>query len=57
MLRICDNCRREYSDEDDQSSPAGELGRIVLEAGEDSPNLCPDCLEELGILNLLGFGE
>ena len=56
MMKICDNCHREYFDEDDRATPTEELGRIVLDAIRDPPSLCPDCREELGILNLLGFG-
>ncbi|MBN1547656.1 MAG: hypothetical protein JW902_13480 [Syntrophaceae bacterium] len=57
MMKTCDHCLREYSDEDDPVTPAEELGGIVLDAMEDSPNLCPECREELGILTLLGFGK
>jgi hypothetical protein len=42
----------------DDCSPAQEMDDISLDdvaagAGED---LCPACREEMGILNLLGFG-
>lgn len=55
MMKICDNCLKEYFDEDDPATPMEELGGIALDAMGDSPNLCPDCREELGILTLLGF--
>ena len=59
MKKICDQCCREYYDEDDPLSPADELGRIFLETMQerDTVSLCPECREKLGIVFLLGFGE
>ena len=36
-----------------------ELTHIFLKSvkGYDADRLCPDCKEELGIINLLGFDE
>lgn len=60
MKKICDQCLREYFEDDDAISPADELGRIFLKRIEDTrstKNICPECREKLGILFLLGFGE
>jgi hypothetical protein len=40
-------------------TPSEKLGEIFVDAGDSSSNssLCPHCLEELGIMNLLGFCE
>jgi RNA polymerase subunit RPABC4/transcription elongation factor Spt4 len=63
--KICQNCSREFEDETAATaSPAEVLGEIFLEAVEgnnpvtqDDRNLCPICREQLGIVNLLGFGS
>jgi len=57
--KICDRCFREYFEEDERASPVEELGRIFLGAlkDRDGVNFCPKCRKELGIVNLLGFGQ
>jgi len=58
-MKTCKNCFREF-DEDDvlNVSPATELTDISLrDTGvEDINYLCPRCREELGVMDLLGFG-
>ena len=59
VRKICAKCFREYFEEDGLATPMEELGRIFLGAvqDQDTGNFCPECRNELGILNLLGFGE
>jgi hypothetical protein len=57
-MKICKNCFREFDErEDDNHSPTMELGKIFLEhkAETDVIDYCPECREELGMLNLAGF--
>jgi len=57
-LRICKNCFREFNkNESSNYSPARDLGDIFIsDIGDTDVNdLCPDCREELGLMNLLGF--
>ena len=57
-MRICKRCLREFvPDENRIENPADGLGEMFIETigTDDIKNLCPDCIEELGILNVLGF--
>jgi len=59
-MKICRRCGREYDEHDhDNNNPAQTLGKLYWDnadtEGEDA--LCPACREEIGILNLLGFGQ
>ena len=57
-MKICKNCSREFSErEDDSHSPMVELGKIFLEhtTNTDATDYCPECREELGMLNVAGF--
>jgi len=58
MKKICSRCCREYTEDEDISIPVDVLGQIFIDAMEDQDagNICPKCREDLGILNLLGFG-
>jgi hypothetical protein len=58
-MTICQRCLKEYEAIDTQKSPMEELGQIFLRSvsSDYADRLCPDCKKELGILNLLGFGE
>ena len=59
-MKTCKRCLREYDEQNtDDRSPAQELGELFLDDAEPDAGkeLCPDCLEETGVLNLLGFGE
>ena len=59
-MKICKNCCREFDDrEDDGHNPMLELAMIFLEAtGEvNVTDYCPEFREELGLLNLAGFGK
>jgi len=58
-LKTCKRCFREFDEEDVlDTSPATELADIMLQdIGVESINdLCPECREELGVMDLLGFG-
>jgi len=53
-------CFREFEGEDVwEDSPAMELGDIFARNTgiEDISDLCPECKEELGVINFLGFGQ
>ena len=59
-MKICKRCFREFNEEDVlEVSPSAELADIFIrDTGiEDINNLCPECREELGVMNLLGFGQ
>jgi len=58
-MKICKNCSREFNEkEDDSHNPMVELGKIFLEhTGKvDVNDYCPECREELGMLNVVGLG-
>ena len=57
-MKICKNCFREFDEqEDDILNLVKEVGEIFLEhTGEMKPaDYCPECREELGLLNIIGF--
>ena len=64
-MKICPNCFQEFNDESESTAtPADVLGEIFLErvgggdpGAQDARQLCPTCKENLGIVNLLGFGS
>jgi len=59
-LKTCKRCFREFDEEDVLDvSPATELADILLRdiGVEDINDLCPACREELGVMNLLAFGQ
>ncbi|MCX5855560.1 MAG: hypothetical protein NTZ24_13500 [Deltaproteobacteria bacterium] len=59
-MKTCRRCLREFDAHDpDDYSPAREIGELFLDAAdpEGKNELCPDCREEMGMLNLPGFGQ
>jgi hypothetical protein len=58
-MRSCSKCGESFREEDEERDPALDLGEMFLEHMEDeaAEDVCPKCKEELGIFNLLGFGE
>ena len=57
-MKLCKKCFREFDENDNtEDSPARELGDIFIsDIGDvDIKDICPECREELGIVNLLGF--
>ena len=64
-MKICQNCFQEFEDEEVATVSSVEvLGEIFIEAVsgnnpgiQDDLKLCPICREQLGIVNLLGFGS
>jgi len=56
--KTCKRCFREFEEDHIDESPAEELADIFLQdiGVEDINALCPQCREELGVMNLLGFG-
>ncbi len=60
-MKLCKRCFKEFDeDETVDCSPARELGDIFISSvgnNVDVRGLCPECREELGVLNLFGFGQ
>lgn len=61
-MKTCKRCFREFDEEevlDANVSPAIGLADIMLrDLGiEDINDLCPQCREKLGVMDLLGFGQ
>ncbi|HOD62181.1 MAG TPA: hypothetical protein PKG96_08805 [Bacilli bacterium] len=59
-MKICKNCYREFDErEEDPLNPIDELGKIFLEVtGETNVmDYCPECREELGLVNVAGFNN
>ncbi len=59
-MKICKRCFQEFTeDENLYQSPAAELADIFSESNGDESvkDLCPQCREELGVLNLMGFRQ
>ena len=57
-MKLCKKCFKEFDGHDNiEDSPARERGDIFLsETGYvDIEDICPECREELGIINLIGF--
>ena len=60
IMKTCKRCFREFEEEDVlDTTPATELADIMLQdvGIEDINDLCPECREESGVMNLLGFGQ
>ena len=57
-MKLCKRCFKEF-DEDESAdySPARELGDIFVSGVSkfDVRDICPECREELGVMNLIGF--
>ena len=59
-MKTCKRCLREYDDRIFiHKNPVGDLAELFLKATdpESGNDLCPDCRDETGIFNLLGFGQ
>jgi hypothetical protein len=57
-MKLCKKCFKEFDENDKmEDSPARELGDIFIsETGNiDIEDICLECREELGIINLMGF--
>ena len=57
-MKTCKRCFREFEVDVVDVSPETELADILLRdiGVEDINDLCPQCREELGVMDLLGFG-
>jgi hypothetical protein len=58
IMKICSKCFREFDEREDTNyHPPVELGNIFMEdtVDADSADLCLECREELGMLNIAGF--
>jgi DNA-directed RNA polymerase subunit RPC12/RpoP len=56
-MKRCQRCGKEFEEADSGVTPMEELGRIFLDSmGHESDRLCPECKEELGMLNIMGSG-
>jgi hypothetical protein len=59
-VKICKYCFKEFEGQKDELlNPFTELGEMFLiETGEINPaDYCPACREELGLMNIAGFGN
>jgi hypothetical protein len=56
-VKICNRCFREFAEDEHYAIPVEEFADIFLRDIEDINSLCPQCREELGIVNLLGFNQ
>jgi hypothetical protein len=57
-MKLCKKCFREFDENNKrEDSPARELGDIFISGiGDvDIKDICPECREQLGIINLMGF--
>jgi len=57
-MKLCKKCFREFDENNKrEESPARELGDIFISGmGDvDIKDICSECIEELGIINLMGF--
>ncbi len=57
-MKLCKKCFRKFDENDKmEDSSARELGDIFISGmGDvDIEDICPECREELGIINLMGF--
>jgi hypothetical protein len=57
-LKTCKRCLKDFPDDYSIDNPAVDLDEIYVDAiGTINANdLCPECREDLGIMNILGFG-
>ena len=58
-MKTCRRCGEEIEESSGKFNPMQELGEMFLDSTAESgaDDLCPKCREDLGIANLLGFGE
>lgn len=59
-MRTCSNCGHLFEpDVVEEPDPAAELGKIFQESIDscEISHLCLTCRRELGILNIIGFGQ
>ena len=57
-MKLCKKCFKEFDENDNiEDSPARKLGDIFISdiGNVDIEDICPECREELGIINLMGF--
>ncbi|MGO9137992.1 MAG: hypothetical protein ACLQBC_10050 [Syntrophales bacterium] len=57
-MKLCKRCFKEFDDaEEIEYSPTRELGDIFVSSvsKEDIQELCPECREEFGVMNIMGF--
>ena len=58
-MKVCVRCQREFKNDNSYFNLFSEIGDIYVESsGTDRiDDICPKCLEDLGIMSLLGFDE
>ena len=57
-MRLCKRCFKEFDEDESMDySPARQLGDIFVSgvSKDDVQDICPECREELGVMNLMGF--
>lgn len=59
-MKICKYCGFRFEDiEIQETNPFQKMGELFYNSNNqiDSEEICPQCKEKLGILNILGFGD
>ncbi len=59
-MKICKICQRVFEDDlAREENPAETVGDLFLQSVNETEanEICPDCKENAGILNLLGFDQ
>jgi len=57
-MKLCKRCCRDFEeDENLEFSSARDLADIFISgiSNVDVQDICPECREELGVMNLMGF--
>jgi hypothetical protein len=57
-MKLCKRCFKEFDDDESMDySPARDLGDIFISDTRDMTvaDICPECREELGVMNIMGF--
>ncbi len=58
-MKRCKRCDKPFMEDEESYDHIRDLGEIYVEeiGNVDAQALCHKCREELGIMNLLGFGQ
>ncbi len=58
-MKRCKRCDKPFMEDEERYNHIRDLGEIYVEeiGNVDAQDLCPKCREDLGIMNLLGFGQ
>lgn len=57
-MKLCKKCFKEFDEDESMDySPTRDLGNIFVSATQDMnvADICPQCKEELGVINIMVF--